>query len=273
MDGELIERSNFRKVRRGYDPAEVDAHLRQVGAEVSRMRAAYEGSQTISGAAAGRVQAILEAAERSATEIEEARSADARGIIEDAEARARELLEQAEAEAAVHLERVEEAAVRILERASAAEDELTRLVDGLHDNGGALVEEVRTGAESIRADLAAIQGRVAEVSAGPEGSAGSEVDALERDVATEAGPSLHPDERGDEDAAVVETAEEPPEEAQEAGASASTTSTDGARLIALNMALNGTPRKETAAYLADNFGLRDSDDLLDDVYSRTAGRG
>jgi DivIVA domain-containing protein len=42
----------------------------------------------------------------------------------------------------------------------------------------------------------------------------------------------------------------------------------GARLIALNMALDGTPRAETARYLAQHFALADPDALLDDVYSR-----
>jgi hypothetical protein len=42
----------------------------------------------------------------------------------------------------------------------------------------------------------------------------------------------------------------------------------GARLIALNMALSGTPREETARYLAENYSLADADALLDDVYSR-----
>ena len=45
----------------------------------------------------------------------------------------------------------------------------------------------------------------------------------------------------------------------------------GARLIALNMALSGTPREETARYLAEHFSLADADALLDDVYDR-AGR-
>jgi DivIVA domain-containing protein len=45
----------------------------------------------------------------------------------------------------------------------------------------------------------------------------------------------------------------------------------GARLIALNMALSGTPREETARYLAEHFSLPDADALLDDVYER-AGR-
>jgi DivIVA domain-containing protein len=42
----------------------------------------------------------------------------------------------------------------------------------------------------------------------------------------------------------------------------------GARLIALNMALSGSPREDTARYLADHFGLASADELLDDVYAR-----
>jgi hypothetical protein len=46
---------------------------------------------------------------------------------------------------------------------------------------------------------------------------------------------------------------------------------EGARLIALNMALNGTPRDETERYLSDNFELADTEGLLDDVYARAGG--
>ena len=45
----------------------------------------------------------------------------------------------------------------------------------------------------------------------------------------------------------------------------------GARLIALNMALSGSSREETARYLAENFTLDDPEALLDDVFAR-AGR-
>jgi hypothetical protein len=41
----------------------------------------------------------------------------------------------------------------------------------------------------------------------------------------------------------------------------------GARLIALNMALDGTPREQTAQYLAENFSVSDPEGLLDDVYA------
>ena len=43
---------------------------------------------------------------------------------------------------------------------------------------------------------------------------------------------------------------------------------EGARLIALNMALNGTPREETDRYLEENFQLADRAALLDEVYAR-----
>ena len=43
---------------------------------------------------------------------------------------------------------------------------------------------------------------------------------------------------------------------------------EGARLVALNMALNGTPREETEQYLSDNFALPDPAGLLDDVYAQ-----
>jgi hypothetical protein len=45
----------------------------------------------------------------------------------------------------------------------------------------------------------------------------------------------------------------------------------GVRLIALNMALDGTPREETAQFLAENFALSDSDPLLDEVYASADG--
>jgi hypothetical protein len=43
---------------------------------------------------------------------------------------------------------------------------------------------------------------------------------------------------------------------------------EGPRLVALNMALSGTPRDETARYLRDNYDLEDPDPLLDDVYAK-----
>ncbi|HWI07109.1 MAG TPA: hypothetical protein VNT54_06295, partial [Solirubrobacteraceae bacterium] len=46
---------------------------------------------------------------------------------------------------------------------------------------------------------------------------------------------------------------------------------EGARLIALNMALNGQSREETDKYLAENFDLNDRAALLDEVYAAVEG--
>jgi hypothetical protein len=46
---------------------------------------------------------------------------------------------------------------------------------------------------------------------------------------------------------------------------------DGARLVALNMALEGQPRDRTDAYLAEHFQLDDRTQLLDEVYAAIEG--
>ncbi|HEX9481708.1 MAG TPA: hypothetical protein VF927_06375, partial [Solirubrobacteraceae bacterium] len=46
---------------------------------------------------------------------------------------------------------------------------------------------------------------------------------------------------------------------------------DGARLIALNMALNGESRSDTERYLAENFQLADRGKLVDEVYAAIEG--
>ena len=46
---------------------------------------------------------------------------------------------------------------------------------------------------------------------------------------------------------------------------------DGARLVALNMALSGEPRERTDRYLADSFQLSDRAKLLDEVYAAVEG--
>lgn len=74
------------------------------------------------------------------------------------------------------------------------------------------------------------------------------------------------------DVAATGGAAPPPDDAPPPTNGASPSRDDaGARLIALNMALGGTPRAETAAYLSEHFELADLDGLLDDVYTR-AGR-
>jgi hypothetical protein len=56
-----------------------------------------------------------------------------------------------------------------------------------------------------------------------------------------------------------------------AGADSAGGDLDGARLIALNMALNGESRADTERYLAENFQLPDRLKLIDEVYSAIEG--
>lgn len=42
---------------------------------------------------------------------------------------------------------------------------------------------------------------------------------------------------------------------------------DGARLVALNMALEGTPREVVRSYVEEHFDIPDAEGLLDEVYA------
>jgi hypothetical protein len=46
---------------------------------------------------------------------------------------------------------------------------------------------------------------------------------------------------------------------------------DSARLVALNMALNGESREQTETYLTENFRLTDQRKLVDEVYAAIEG--
>jgi hypothetical protein len=79
------------------------------------------------------------------------------------------------------------------------------------------------------------------------------------------------EEAATEEPVAEEPAAEPEPEPAPAPAEAEGEGAEGARLIALNMALNGTPREETARYLQENFDLQNADSILDEVYARVGG--
>jgi DivIVA domain-containing protein len=127
------------------------------------------------------------------------------------------------------------------------------------DETGPVDAEPEVVAEVVEVEETAIR----EVPADEDLEAEAEVEAE-----AEAGAV---DEPADE---VVEEEEAPAEAAAaESGSRGgrSIRGAEGARLIALNMALNGTPRDETARYLSQNFDLDDQDSLLDEVYARVGG--
>jgi DivIVA domain-containing protein len=279
MDRSQIERRDFSAARRGYDPKEVDDHLREVADQVESLKRGTPGSAGLASTAAEQVRGIVDAAERSAADIHQQAEDEARRVGQDAEAHARDVREKADTDAAEHVQRVRGATDLLLERASAAESEVEGLLDSLRTEAGSLVDNIRTKAESVRSELEQIHAGLPGLrpaSGGPDVAAAP---AAEVDVAGEAEEELPAEEAPDEFATVEEEeAVEAPsdeaavgaEEVKESGQQAIAGS-EGARLIALNMALNGTPREETAQYLSENFDLDDQDAVLDEVYSRVGG--
>ena len=122
-----------------------------------------------------------------------------------------------------------------------------------------------TARESRQADVSGLLEMVASMR--------SELDALEARLrALHDEPAAPPETaettRAPKAAPAVAKREEPAEAKAEAEADADV---EGARLIALNMALNGEPREAADQYLAENFDLSDRAALLDEVYASVEG--
>jgi DivIVA domain-containing protein len=144
----------------------------------------------------------------------------------------------------------------------AAETSARQLRDEAGREAGDHVERVEEAAKGMLDKLDRLQTELDRLLAGLKSTAESLTGSLEelsRDVGT-LGPAVQ--------------AEPPePEPAPTAPPSNGTRSDDeaGARLVALNMALEGTPREETARFLGEHYELGDLDALLDEVYA-SAGK-
>ncbi len=258
FDRQAIERRDFPIGRRGYDPSAVDAHLRTLAAEFDELqRAAIGGAADVSLAstAGNHVQGIIEAAETAAAEIERHALENARQVREAADRDAERTREEAVEKAGAHVAGVAQVAATLLERVSSMDGEVS-----------GLVESLRSGASRLAADLAAVEagmGELYDTAAGrnlpePQPSNAFAFEA-ELDDAL-AAPALAPQQTS---LGALE-----PERPQQAPAPGDL---DGARLIALNMALNGESRAETERYLAENFQLPDRLKLIDEVYAAIEG--
>jgi hypothetical protein len=156
-------------------------------------------------------------------------------ILEAAEASAAEIRREAQDEA----EAIRTQARADAGRASESIEAAVRRLEGLHGELGALIASLR-----------------AEEGASPQNPA----------TPPRAGetPPAVPPQAAPEPAADVAPESAEPQAAPEPDLA-------GVRLIALNMALDGTPREETAQFLAENFSLPDSEPLLDEVYASAEG--
>jgi hypothetical protein len=148
-------------------------------------------------------------------------------------------------------------------------------IDAMENELSALIESLRTGSNRLNADLQLLEGNLTAVKNAVVPRPQFEP---EQPVARRPEPAPSPasvSEPFEEKAEVTGTATgEGIAEAPAEPAAAPRTNggdDDGARLIALNMALNGTSREEADRYLAENFKLTDRRGLLDEVYSSVDG--
>jgi DivIVA domain-containing protein len=297
LDRQGIERRDFPIARRGYDPASVDAHLRAIAAEVEELRRELgsRGRDSLAATAGTQVQGILEAAQATAETIEREAAEQAHQARAAAEADAKRTREQAVARAQQHVAAVAQATEALLARVGSLDGETSTLVDSL-----------RSGAGRLAGDLAAVEGEMealydaAAGRADTDAGAGGDSPGEATYVPVEApGPQAHEEPfveafnetaggmQGDPydelnslaraeahaDAPTGEYAHEDEPlfpEGQHAASQASG-DLDGARLVALNMALNGDSREETGRYLSENFEVPDPDRLLDEVYAAIEG--
>jgi DivIVA domain-containing protein len=172
-------------------------------------------------------------------------SEQVRLILEAAEASAAELRADAGREASGQVARVKEAAGGMLSRLDELEREL-----------GGLLDALRLSGERLNEGLARLQRQAGELGDAAGVRAPGEIDWSKAENLKIDDDVVLPGDVNDAKAAAPE--DDAPPNGDEAGA----------RLIALNMALSGTPREETARYLAEHFQLADAEALLDDVYER-----
>ena len=263
LDRQSIEKKDFPIGRRGYDPDAVDGHLHALADEIDELkRSARRRSESLAAAASEQVRSIVEAAETSAADIQRQAEDEAREIRAEASSEADATREHATSEARDYVGRVGESTSGMLERIDAMEAELT-----------ALIESLRTGSNRLNADLQLLEGNLTSVKNAvvPRPQFEPEQPAPPRQEPAPASAAEPFEERagvtgGASGEVIADAPSSPAPQTRTNGGD-----DDGARLIALNMALNGTPREETDRYLAENFKLTDRRGLLDEVYSSVDG--
>ena len=270
LDRHSIEKKDFPLGQRGYDPEAVDAHLAALADEVDTFKQeARRRTDTMAASVSDRVRTIVEAAEQSAGEIQRAAESDAREIREEARHEADATRETAHREAREYVEKVSASTNAMLERLSAMEQEMN-----------AMIETVRTGSTRLSGDLQQLQSGFGDVSSSlsprpafqPEEPAPVQqhAESFQGTPVTEGAPAA-PEAAELNSVAGEPTPSNGSDQPEAAPSEPAHADAEGARLIALNMALNGTPREETARYLSENFQLADAGGLLDEVYASVEG--
>jgi cell division septum initiation protein DivIVA len=278
LDRQSIEKRDFPIGRRGYEPNAVDAHLAAVAREVDALQRSRRSErsepaatpaeerrpgESLASVASAQVQAIVEAAESSAYAIELEARDNAEQTAKDADRDAQRIRDEAVERSQEHVGKVHEATALMLQRVDAMESELS-----------ALVESLRTGANRLNADLSLLAGNMGELyDAAGRGSAEAAEAPIVADleIFEDAPPAPEAPAPAPEPDAIADAPATARDDTAPAAGADDDDDVEGARLIALNMALNGQSREETDRYLEENFDLSDRAALLDEVYATVEG--
>jgi hypothetical protein len=306
IDRQAIERRDFPISRRGYEPAAVDAHLRALASEIEQLqreRADGGGPEpSLATTAGSQVQSILAATEAAAADIEQQARESARTTREDADRDAAQTRAEAIERARAHVAAVSQATAALLERVGAMDSEVSALVESLRGGANRLAADLAAVETNMGELYDAAAGRpLANAVAGgaqaeptvpappspgppaptasappipPPPASGAAAPAVKH--AQTGPPPLSPPESAEADVHV--DPEAPPRQRIAGGsatgatpAEADSSDLDSARLVALNMALNGDSREDAERYLAENFELADRGKLVDEVFAAIEG--
>jgi cell division septum initiation protein DivIVA len=166
LERQKIQR-DFSTARDGYDRQEVENHLRYIADIVDRLQAEAREQKTLSGAAASRIEEVLEAAEREANALREEANEQASDVRESARLKAEQVLQSAsvrgreanrgyETEMNESLRRTHNEAAKAHQRAAGGERRLGQLSQALPPVLNQATQ-LQTNASSLRKALDATQ--------------------------------------------------------------------------------------------------------------------
>jgi hypothetical protein len=306
LDRQSIERRDFPIGRRGYDPAAVDAHLRALASEVEELQrtTAGRGADSLAASAGTQVQAIVAAAEVAAAEIESDAQANAERTRALATQDAEKTRADAIAQAQAHVAAVQRATVTLLERVQSLDTETGALVESLRAGATRLSGDLASVETNMGELYDAASGRASNTDTDTVSAVATEHTAPKiEDPARPPDVPAPPVGRAPNAPSAADSAPAPPSQPRPVPATTSSTlptppvvstppasipvppvpasrpersssengDLDGARLVALNMALNGDSREEADRYLAENYEVEDRAKLLDEVYAAIEG--
>jgi hypothetical protein len=213
-------------------------------------------SEKLVEAVTDRVRAALAEAERRAEEITDEATRRAEAIVAEAEERAKEIEADADARAAKTVALSEDQARDRIERARKALDELGVVLGSQPPASEGRSEDLEPGSDP--------EGRSEDLEPGSDPEGRSEAPQSEGSDPLEP-PAPEPTAKPSTEELIAQL------KGSEESAGGGGGDEAAARLVAMNMALDGASRGDVAKRMADEFGLSNPDPLLDSVFER-AGR-